>query len=79
MFLKNYKWGSYLHQKKEVIVVIENIPIWMIKFILGFLILLCMIFGMIYANDPKIKYTDKAMLIYIVIILLGFIIPKLLY
>ena len=78
MFLKNYKWGSYLHQNKEVIVVIENIPIQIVKVILGFLILLCMIFGMIYANDPKIKYTDKAMLIYIVIILLGFIIPKLL-
>ena len=78
MFLKNYKWGSYLYQKKEMIVVIENIPIQIVKVILGFLILLCMIFGMIYANDPKIKYTDKAMLIYIVIILLGFIIPKLL-
>lgn len=58
---------------------IENIPIQIVKVILGFLILLCIIFGMIYANDPKIKYTDKAMLIYIVIILLGFIIPKLLY
>ena len=62
-----------------MIVVIENIPIQIVKFILGFLILLGIIFGMIYANDPKIKYTDKAMLIYIVIILLGFIIPKLLY
>lgn len=61
-----------------MIVVIENIPIQIVKVILEFLILLCMIFGMIYANDPKIKYTDKAMLIYIVIILLGFIIPKLL-
>ena len=58
---------------------IENIPIQIVKVILGFLILLCMIFGMIYANDPKIKYTDKAMLIYIIIILVGFIIPKLLY
>ena len=62
-----------------MIVVIENIPIQIVNFILGFLILLGIIFGMIYANDPKIKYTDKAMLIYIVIILLGFIIPKLLY
>ena len=58
---------------------IEHIPIRIVKVILGFLILLCMIFGMIYANDPKIKYTDKAMLIYIIIILAGFIIPKLLY
>ena len=58
---------------------IENIPIRIVKVILGFLILLCMIFGMIYANAPKIKYTDKAILIYIVIILVGFIIPKLLY
>lgn len=58
---------------------IEHIPIRIVKVILGFLILLCMIFGMIYANDPKIKYTDKAMLIYIIIILVGFIIPKLLY
>lgn len=58
---------------------IEHIPIQIVKVILGFLILLCMIFGMIYANDPKIKYTDKAMLIYIIIILVGFIIPKLLY
>lgn len=55
---------------------IENIPIWMIKFILGFLILLCMIFGMIYANDPKIKGSYKEIVLYVIMSLLSLIISK---
>lgn len=55
---------------------IENIPIWMVKFILGLLFLMSMLFGMIYANNPKIKGSYKEIVLYVIMSLLSLIISK---